>query len=179
MSYRPNADAVIYFAEEIFPLVQKTHPELRFLIVGRDPTSAVRNLARRPGVVVTGGVPDVHSYLAGAAVTVAPFRIAQGVQNKVLEALVAGVPVVLTSRPARAVGGPAAEILNVADSPEEFAGMVQSVLENPEFRRRSMQAAPKLQELLAWEPSLARLEGLLERLAGVSRETNTEVPTHA
>jgi hypothetical protein len=56
---------------------------------------------------------------------------------------------------------------------------VQSVLENPEFRRRSMQAAPKLQELLAWEPSLARLEGLLERLAGVSRETNTEVPTHA
>ena len=179
MSYRPNADAVIYFAEEIFPLVQKTHPELKFLIVGRDPTPAVRNLARRPGIVVTGGVPDVHSYLAGAAVTVAPFRIAQGVQNKVLEALVAGVPVVLTSRPARAVGGAAEEVLLVADSPEEFAGKVQSVLENPEFRRRSMQAAPKLQALLAWEPSLARLEELLEQLTGVSRETNSEVPTHA
>ncbi len=178
MSYRPNVDAVVYFAEEIFPLVQKTHPELRFLIVGRDPTPAVRNLARRPGVVVTGGVPDVHSYLAGAAVTVAPFRIAQGVQNKVLEALVAGVPVVLTSRPARAVGRQVEEILLVADSPQEFAGKVQSVLENPEFRRRSMQAAPKLQELLAWEPSLARLEELLEQLAGVSRETNSEVPTH-
>jgi polysaccharide biosynthesis protein PslH len=179
MSYRPNADAVIYFSEEIFPLIQKRHPELRFLIVGRDPTPAVRSLARRPGVFVTGSVPDVHKYLAGAAVTVAPFRIAQGVQNKVLEALVAGVPVVLTSRPARAVGGPAAEILLVADSPEEFAAKVQSVLENPEFRRRSLEAAPKLQELLAWEPKLARMEELLEQVAGVSRGTNSEVPTDA
>jgi polysaccharide biosynthesis protein PslH len=179
MSYRPNADAVTYFAKEIFPLLRQTHPDLRFLIVGRDPTSAVRNLARYPGVVVTGAVPDVHSYLTGAAVAVAPFRIAQGVQNKVLEALVAGVPVVLTSRPARAVGGTAADVLLVADSPKEFVASVRSVLENPELRRRSMEAAPSLQELLAWEPSLARMEELLEDLARVFRETRQEVPAHA
>jgi polysaccharide biosynthesis protein PslH len=178
MSYRPNADAVIYFAEEIFPLLKETHPELKFLIVGRDPTQAVQNLGRLPGIVVTGGVPDVHSYLAGAAVTVAPFRIAQGVQNKVLESLVAGVPVVLTSRPARAVGGLAAGILLVADSPEEFATSVRSVLENPEFRRRSEDAAPGLQKLLDWEPSMARMEHVLEGLADVSRETRSEVPAH-
>ncbi|MGB6833423.1 MAG: TIGR03087 family PEP-CTERM/XrtA system glycosyltransferase [Candidatus Acidiferrum sp.] len=179
MSYKPNADAVIYFAEEMFPLLRKTHPELRFLIVGRDPTRAVRDLARHPGIIVSGSVPDVHPYLSGAAVVVAPFRIAQGVQNKVLEALVAGVPVISTSRPARAIGGHAADILLVADTPKEFAASVQSVLENPEFRRRSVEAAPSLQKLLAWEPSLARMEGLLETIAGVSRETNSAVPTHA
>ncbi len=164
MNYRPNADAVTYFSETILPLLRRTHPELRFLIVGRNPTAQVQKLARIPGTVVTGAVPDVHEYIAGAAVAVAPFRIAQGVQNKVLEALVAGVPVVLTSRPARAIGGTAAELLLVADTPEEFAAAVRSVLENPEFRRRSKAAVPSLRESLSWGTRLQRLGTLVESL---------------
>lgn len=175
MSYRPNADAVVYFAEEILPLVHETHPELRFLIVGRDPTPAVRKLAGLKGVVVTGAVPDVHPYLMGASVAVAPFRIAQGIQNKVLEALVSGVPVVLTSKPARAISGPAAQILLVADTPRGFADSVQSVLENPEFRRRAMAAAPSLQKMLSWEPSLLRLEGMLETIAAPPKDSRAEI----
>lgn len=179
MDYRPNADAVSYFAKEIFPLIRQSHPGLRFLIVGRNPTPAVQRLGRLPGVVVTGSVSDVHVYLAGAAVAVAPFRIAQGVQNKVLEALVAGVPVVLTSRPARAFSGPAADLLLVADTPMAFADSVRSVLENPELRHRSLQAAPDLQQLLSWQRSLSRLEELVENLAGISREAGSGVPSHA
>jgi sugar transferase (PEP-CTERM/EpsH1 system associated) len=176
MNYRPNADAVVFFAKEVLPLIHQTHPELRFLIVGRDPAAAVRKLAQLPGVVVTGAVPDVHLYLAGACVAVAPFRIAQGIQNKVLEALVSGVPVVLTSKPARAISGPAAQVLSVADTPKEFAASVRSVLENPELRQRSLAAAPNLQTLLAWEPSLTRMEAMLASLAGFSPERELRLP---
>jgi sugar transferase (PEP-CTERM/EpsH1 system associated) len=175
MNYRPNSDAVCYFAKEIYPLLRRTHPELRFLIVGRDPSAEVIKLSRLPGVVVTGGVPDVHTYVAGAAVAVAPFRIAQGVQNKVLEALVAGIPVVLTNRPARAISSPASELLLVAESPAEFARSVAAVLENPEFRSRAEAAAPKLQDLLAWESSLYRMESLIETVAGQRRHTESTV----
>jgi len=179
MNYRPNADAVSYFAKEIFPLLRHSHPDLRFLIVGRDPNQAVRKLGCLPGVVVTGSVSDVHGYLAGAAVAVAPFRIAQGVQNKVLEALVAGVPVVLTSRPARAFSGPAADLLLVADTPTGFADAVRSALENPELRQRSLRAVRDLQQLLSWPRSLSRLEELIENVAGIPKEVGSGVPSHA
>ena len=176
MNYRPNVDAVTHFSEEIFPLLQKTHPELRFLIVGRDPSPEVGRLAGKPGVVVTGSVPDVHEYIDGAAVAVAPFRIAQGVQNKVLEALVAGLPVVLTSRPARAIGDVAAELLLVADRPEVFAAAVQSVLENPEFRRRAEAAAPALRESMKWENRLRRLGQLVDSVASSGNGAALRVP---
>jgi sugar transferase (PEP-CTERM/EpsH1 system associated) len=178
MNYRPNTDAVEYFAKTIFPLLRQSHPELRFLIVGRDPSAGVKKLGSLPGVIVTGSVPEVHSYLTGAAVTVAPFRIAQGVQNKVLEALVAGVPIVLTSRPARAIDSAAAHLLLVADTPEDFAGLVRSVVENPKLRQRSQEAAQELKQLLAWRTSLARLEELLESAAGVPRGGGLGVPSH-
>jgi sugar transferase (PEP-CTERM/EpsH1 system associated) len=179
MNYRPNADAVSYFAREIFPLLRQSHPGLQFLIVGRSPTPEVRRLGRLPGVVVTGSVSDVHGYLAGAAVAVAPFRIAQGVQNKVLEALVAGVPVVLTSRPARAFSSPAADLLIVADTPAAFADAVRAALDKPELRRRSLEAAPDLQHLLSWQRSLGRLEELVEHLAGIPWEAGSRIPSHA
>ena len=179
MNYRPNADAVSYFAKEIFPLLQQSHPRLQFLIVGRNPTQKVQKLAQLPGVVVTGSVSDVHGYLSGAAVVVAPFRIAQGVQNKVLEALVAGVPVVLTSRPARAFGSPVADLLLVADTPAAFAIAVRATLENPELRRRSLDAAPDLQQMLSWQRSLSRFEQLVEKLAGIPVEAGSGVPRSA
>ena len=123
------------------------------------------------------GVQTCALPISGAAV--APFRISQGVQNKVLEALVAGVPVVLTGRPARAISGPAADLLLVADRPEDFANSIRSALDRPELRRRSREAAPLLQELLSWERSFIRMEELLETLAGVPREIGSGIPSHA
>jgi sugar transferase (PEP-CTERM/EpsH1 system associated) len=179
MSYRPNVDAVVYFVTEIFPQLRKERPEVRFLIVGRDPTSDVLKLARYPGVVVTGSVPEVHAYVSGAAVAVSPFRIAQGVQNKILEALVAGVPVVAASRPARAISGLAKEVLLVADAPRDFGDAILSVLENPDLRLRSQKAVPALRDSLAWEGILVKLEALLVNLAGASTEAHPEVISHA
>ena len=97
MKYYPNADAALWFAEHALPELQRRVPGMEFLIVGRGPTAAVRALASKPGIQVTGAVPDVRPYLKASAAVVAPLRIARGVQNKVLEALAMG-KTVLASR---------------------------------------------------------------------------------
>jgi hypothetical protein len=178
MSYRPNVDAVQYFVEEIFPCLRHTHPNVQFVIVGRDPTPDVKKLGKVPGVIVTGSVPDVHPFLAGAAVAVAPFRIAQGVQNKVLEALVCGVPVVLTSKPAHGISDPAKQFLIIADNPADFAASVRSVLDDPLIRQRSLAAAPELQKSLAWELCLSKMETLLLALASLPQDSRREMVSH-
>src|SRR6185503_18715136 len=72
--------------------------DLELLVVGRSPTAAVRDLGELPGVQVTGAVGDVRPFLARAWAFVAPLRIAQGVQNKVLEAMASNLPVVCSER---------------------------------------------------------------------------------
>src|SRR5581483_4200020 len=90
MDYYANVDGVQFFAKHVLPLVREREPQAEFLIVGSNPTEAVRQLARQPGVQVTGFVEDVRPYLQAATVCVVPLRIARGVQNKVLEAMAAG-----------------------------------------------------------------------------------------
>nr|WP_207161134.1 TIGR03087 family PEP-CTERM/XrtA system glycosyltransferase [Halorhodospira halophila] len=94
MDYWPNADAACWFAEEAFPQVRAREPAARFYVVGNRPTPAVAALANRPGVTVTGFVDDVRPWVGHAAVAVAPLRVARGIQNKVLEAMALGRPIV-------------------------------------------------------------------------------------
>ncbi len=96
MDYPPNADAVIWFATAILPLIRRTLPDACFHVVGSSPGSDVLKLARLDGVFVTGRVADVRPYIAHATASVAPMRIARGIQNKVLEAMAMARPVVLT-----------------------------------------------------------------------------------
>lgn len=98
MDYFPNADAVEWFAASVFGRIRAADPGAEFLIVGRNPTPAVKKLAGVPGITVTGEVDDVRPYLAAARAVAAPLRIARGIQNKVLEALAMGKPV-LASEP--------------------------------------------------------------------------------
>jgi sugar transferase (PEP-CTERM/EpsH1 system associated) len=170
MDYRPNIDAVTYFVDKIFPYIRDKYPEVRFVIAGRNPTSKVKRLAARRGVVVTGAVPDVHPYLMGSSVVVAPFRISQGVQNKILEALAVGKPVVSTSRPAEAINAVHGETLLIADSPEEFAQCVSNLLGSSELRGRFARASEFVRQKFDWQTSLARLESLCEQSARQRRE---------
>ena len=94
MDYLPNVDAVVWFCYQVLPIVQKQIPEASLTICGSRPAAAVRRLARRRGVTVTGRVPDTRPYLDGAEVFVAPMRMARGIQNKLLEALAIGLPCV-------------------------------------------------------------------------------------
>ena len=97
MDYWPNVDAVCSFADEVWPGILEEWPAARFYIVGMNPSDAVRALAQRPGICVTGTVPDVRPWLHHARAVVAPLRVARGVQNKILEAMAMGRPVIASA----------------------------------------------------------------------------------
>lgn len=170
MGYFPNVDAVAYFARDILPRVRSQVGGARFEIVGRDPAAAVRRLARLPGVSVTGSVPDVRPYLARAAVAVAPFRIARGVQNKVLEAMASGLPVVGTQLAFQGLAASSSDGIRVADSPEGIAEEVVALLRNPAQRREEGQRARRyVEKHHRWEEVGAILEGKLLQLLEAGR----------
>jgi glycosyltransferase involved in cell wall biosynthesis len=104
MDYPPNIDAAVRFTNEIFPQLRRRIPDLQFVVVGRNPARAVRELQRREGVQVTGAVPDVRPYLARACAVVAPLALARGIQNKVLEALAMGRRVFASAAVCRTFG---------------------------------------------------------------------------
>jgi sugar transferase (PEP-CTERM/EpsH1 system associated) len=179
MDYLPNVDAVEYFAEEILPRLQEQRPELNFVIAGRDPSRRVRRLGRRRNVVVTGTVPEIGPYLTGCTAVVAPFRIACGVQNKLLEALAAGKPVVSTSGPANAISARHGEILWIADTPEEFAAAVAALCGDPELRARFAAGPEFVRRNFDWQENLSQLERLLLRAAKTAPQDDTAECKHA
>jgi sugar transferase (PEP-CTERM/EpsH1 system associated) len=161
MSYAPNEAAVEWFAADVWPLVRRAVPGARFTIVGSEPTAAVRRLAVvDPSIRVVGAVPAVQPYLWASAVSVAPLRLARGVQNKALEAIAAGVPVVATTTVVDGLPTAVRPACTAADTPEAFARAVQSLLElTPDARRQ--RAALAAIENLRWDARLAPLEDLL------------------
>ena len=167
MDYFANIDGVAYFCKEIFPLVKKAHPDVEFYIVGYRPTTAVRALAGIEGVTVTGSVTDVREYLDKASVCVVPLRIAQGVQNKILEAMASGLPVVATSKVLPGLNAKPDRDLLVADEPADFAKKVIMLLENMSLRKEMGTSARKyVEENHNWDKNLGKLDDVLKELSG-------------
>jgi sugar transferase (PEP-CTERM/EpsH1 system associated) len=121
MDYPPNADAVEWFATDILPLIRRMLPTAQFHVVGGNPNPSVLKLARLDGVFVTGRVADVRPYIAHATASVAPMRIARGIQNKVLEAMAMARPVVLTSGALEGIDADPVKETILADTAEAFA----------------------------------------------------------
>src|SRR5262245_4432261 len=165
MDYFPNVDAVNYFCHEIFPLVRQVVPAVQFYIVGRNPTQQVRQLSRQPNVIVTGAVPDVRPYLAQARVAVAPLRIARGVQNKILEAMAMGLPVVGTPAAMQGTWATTTDGVRMAESPHAFAHALVTLLGDHALRHQcGLQARHYVQEHHQWDAHNARLEALLREM---------------
>ncbi|MBU6261144.1 MAG: TIGR03087 family PEP-CTERM/XrtA system glycosyltransferase, partial [Burkholderiales bacterium] len=131
MDYWPNVDAVRWFAAEVLPLLQRTHPAAAFWIVGSKPAREVQQLAERSGVHVTGRVPDVRPYVAHAGAVVAPLRVARGTQNKVLEAYAMARRVVLTSAAANGLRPDPLVAADTHDEPQAQADAVARALAAP------------------------------------------------
>jgi sugar transferase (PEP-CTERM/EpsH1 system associated) len=166
MDYFPNIDAVQHFCQTIFPLVRKARPEVRFSIVGRNPTRLVKALGHHPHVTVTGSVSDVRPYLTRAQVAVVPLRIARGVQNKVLEAMAMGLPVVGTSQAFQGLQATTSDGVRIVDAPEAFAQEVLTLLEDHALQRqRSLQARHYVQCHHQWQGHGASLESLLQAMS--------------
>jgi hypothetical protein len=177
MDYFPNIDGVRYFVESVFPLIRAKAPEAEFRIVGSEPSRQIRELARIPGVQVTGHVPDVRTYLKDAAVSVAPLRIARGTQNKILESMAMGIPVVSTPEAAKGISAVPGRDFLVADSAEAFGTHVVNLLQNASLRERLTEAARRqVQSVHLWSNSMQILDDLL---AGIPAAVENEAATLA
>ena len=171
MDYFPNEMAVAYFVREVFPRIRRNVPDARFRIVGAAPTPRVRALAAVDGVEVTGKVADVREHVRGAAVTVAPLTIARGTQNKILESMAMGVPVVTTTQALKGIDAVAGEHLLAADSPHAMADAVCALIQDPAERDRLALAGRKrVAERHDWEPSLDRFEAFAKACLGRGAE---------
>ena len=136
MSYHANVASVLYLVHEIMPLVWRERPSVGLWVVGQSPTRAVQALVKDERVKVTGFVPDLRPYLAQAAVAVSPIRYGVGIQNKVLEAMAMGTPVVTSPRARLALQAEPGEDLLVADSPAAFAEQVLRLLGDDLLRQQ-------------------------------------------
>ena len=159
MDYFPNEDAVVFFVDEVLPLIRRHVPSARFRIVGAAPTRRVRALADIKGVEVTGKVADIRDHVRGAALTVAPLKIARGTQNKILESMAMGVPVVTTTRAMKGVDAVAGEHLLASDGARAMAEAVCALLQDPAERARlSIAGRQRVADRHAWGPALDRFE---------------------
>jgi sugar transferase (PEP-CTERM/EpsH1 system associated) len=160
MDYWPNVDAVTWFADRALPRVRAAVPEALFYVVGMRPAPEVARLAERPGIVVTGSVPDVRPYLAHAHAAVPTLRIARGIQNKVLEAMAMGLP--LLASPGAMIGIQPCPGFDpvVSDDADELADAAIGLLRQPP--RRVAAARQCVLQRYDWDANLERIGRLLE-----------------
>lgn len=164
MDYYPNQECMLRFCKEVWPMLRARRAGMKLLIVGADPSPEIRALAELPGVTVTGSVADVRPHIRGSALMVAPLAIARGTQNKILEAMAMGVPVVTSRVAAGGVDAKAEEHLLVADAPQEIADAILRIVEQPEERRRlSLAGRERVLSRHAWAGSMQRLDAIIER----------------
>ncbi len=162
MDYFPNQQAVTKFCAEVLPELQRRRPGTRFEIVGADPSPAIRALGQRPGVTVTGSVPDVRPFVTRAALTVAPLEIARGTQNKILESMAMGVPVVCSRQAVGGVDAVAGEHLLAYDTREQFVEAVLGVLQSPALRATLAEAGrARVLANHSWAASMRRMDVLI------------------
>ena len=164
MDYYPNQQAMIEFCREVLPVLRERVPEIKLSIIGAEPSAEIRALGNLPAVTVTGTVPDIRPLVRRCALTVAPLNIARGTQNKMLESMAMGVPVICSPIALRGVDAEDGKHLLSASSPRDYADAVVSVLSNP-ARRAELSAACR-ERMIArhnWNGSLRRMEGLIDQ----------------
>lgn len=161
MDYRPNVDAVRWFADAVLPLIRADEPDAHFYIVGQKPHPKVQALAERPGITVTGRVPDTRPYIAGAGVCVVPLRIGGGTRLKVLEAMAMGQAIVSTQLGCDGFQFVDGREVRFADEPADFAAATVALLRDRALGAALGQAArAHVEAHFGWEAIVPKLEAL-------------------
>lgn len=184
MSYHANVTAVLHLVQEIMPLVWRHRPDVRVQIVGKDPPAVIRALAtqglftpkeqnkdqksdqkpeQRGCVEVTGTVPHVPPYLRQATIAVAPVLYSAGIQNKVLEALACGTPVVANAQAVAGIAARAGQDFLLAAHSQHFADQILALLHDPQ-RRQQLGAAGRryVEQHHSWPTMVDHLEQIYQ-----------------
>ncbi len=158
MDYSPNVQAVCWFVQNVWPQLRQEHPDLRFVIVGREPTAAVRQLAACDGVVVTGRVDDVRPYVHRAVAVIAPLQIAPGISNKVLEAMAMCKCIIASPAALTGLDIEIGRDLLLADTPPQWLAALSQVLAAAQLRQAfGLAARARAEALYRWPIRLTPL----------------------
>ncbi|MBX2906311.1 MAG: glycosyltransferase [Taibaiella sp.] len=169
MDYAPNVDAVVYFTESVLPLIWKTHPQVKFVIAGQRPVEKVLALASDK-VVVTGFIKDLAVTYNEASVVVAPLRFGAGTQNKVLEAMAMGVPVVCSNIGFAGLGINSGQGAIMQTDTAAFAQSVTELLDSEDKRRSvGLAGAEVIRTRFDWDIVAKELEGYFREASSGTR----------
>jgi glycosyltransferase involved in cell wall biosynthesis len=169
MDYRPNIDAVLWFAQEVLPSLVAAEQQIRFQIVGMNPHARLDTLRNNPHIDITGAVPDPVPYLAAANIFVIPMRVGGGTRFKALEAMAAAKAIVSTTLGVEGIGVHAGEQMLIADTPEEFAVSVLRLIADQRTgsqlsRRLGQNARDFVGSRYTWDRIIPNFDRLYERL---------------
>ncbi len=169
----PNEDAVIYFSEQIFPFLLERFPDLKFYIVGAFPSQRVLALGKLPNITVTGFVDDVRAYIWSALVAICPMRAGAGVQNKILEYMACGTPVITTAIGNEGINAQDGKEIFIAYKPEEYIHIIESLL-NSEYRNQIVQNARSfIEKKYNWHNILSNFEKDLQKVVNEYKQNHT------
>jgi glycosyltransferase involved in cell wall biosynthesis len=157
MDYRPNVDAIQWFADEILPKVESVCPEASLYVVGQRPHGSLQTLAEQANIHVTGFVTSVQPFLHAAAAYVAPLRMGSGTRLKLLEAMASGCAIVATPAAASGLRDEVHDALVLADGADAFAEAVVRVLQQPALRVELGQRAREAVRIYDWSAIVPRL----------------------
>lgn len=160
MDYWPNVDAVTWFANNVLPRLRSRHPDVVFYIVGSNPGPNVQRLAKLPGVSVTGRVPDMRPWLKHALASVAPMRVARGVQNKVLEGMAMALPVLVSRKGLEGIDAQHGKHVLLADTADDYLEAITGILAGS-YHDIGAQARTKIQQQFDWNRTLPGVVTLL------------------
>ena len=166
LSYSANADAVEYFASQIYPAIQKEYPEAHLEVTGNTIGSSLPEKIKHPGIRFAGYVEDIKTAIANSWASVVPLRVGGGTRLKILEALALGTPVISTSKGAQGLDAEHNVHLLIADTPTEFAAQTVRLLQDQDLRSRlAIKGRQLVAEKYDWRLEIPKLLGLLEKIS--------------
>ncbi len=161
MSYHANITMTLHFAQEILPLIWNEKPEVQLTIVGKNPPREILELGEHSAIEVTGTVEDIRPYIQRASVAVAPITYGAGIQNKILEAMACGTPVVTSPQATAALEAQAGQDFLVGGEPASFAESVLSLLNQPDKHAAISDAGRRyVEKHHHWQKIVNRLESI-------------------
>lgn len=168
MDYRPNIDAVLWFAHEVWPLIRQARPKTTWAIVGQKPHNRIKHLSKIEGIKITGWVPKIPPYMNGSKVYIMPFRVGSGTRFKLIEAMAASKAVVSTSLGCEGFPLIDGQDLLIEDEPQGFARAVVRLLDQPEERSRLGQAVRRLAADYDWRVVIPKFNDVYQALLNLN-----------
>jgi len=162
MAYEPNDDAMLYFIHKIYPLIKEKCHNIKLMIIGKEPSTQLRNLVKNDkSVTITGYVRDIRPYLKRVTLYVCPLRMGSGIKNKILEAWAMRKPIVATPISCDGLDVIPGKNIVIANHPHDFARQVLKLLDNEERRRNLAQNGRKWVEChYSWQSQSFKLESI-------------------